>query len=226
MTLFGLRKVPSCRTQKVLGKRRSGGCHPAMDHIRPSRQDTAPYTRAGHACLRRSSTGRNQNAKVRRSQLGVATPPHQFASCGCRSRSSAAVSRQSTNKQARSNLATVGRAERSAPVGVARCHDVDNRRRSGHRGVLQQSASRLPPARGEAARLRKRRAARLASFELWPRGLQPRVAAPELEQVCAPCADSLLLSRPVVQRACTSSPSRRRCFSWRIKPVGHLGSRR
>ncbi|KAH6930065.1 hypothetical protein HPB50_008768 [Hyalomma asiaticum] len=83
-----------------------------MDHIRPSRQDTTPYTRAGHACLRRGSTGRNQNAKVRRSQLGVATPSHQFASC-C-SRSSAAVSRQSTNKQARSNLATVGRAERSA----------------------------------------------------------------------------------------------------------------
>lgn len=225
MTLFGLRKVPSCRTQKVLGKRRSGGCHPAMDHIRPSRQDTAPYTRAGHACLRRSSTGRNQNAKVRRSQLGVATPPHQFASCGCRSRSSAAVSRQSTNKQARSNLATVGRAERSALLAspAVTMSTTDG-------AVAIAACCSSPPLgcrpREVRRRLRKRRAARLASFELWPRGLQPRVAAPELEQVCAPCADSLLLSRPVVQRACTSSPSRRRCFSWRIKPVGHLGSRR
>lgn len=209
MTLFGLRKVPSCRTQKVLGKRRSGGCHPAMDHIRPSRQDTAPYTRAGHACLRRSSTGRNQNAKVRRSQLGVATPPHQFASCGCRSRSSAAVSRQSTNKQARSNLATVGRAERSARLAspAVTMSTTD--------GAVAIAACCCSPPLGCRPRevrrpLRKRRAARqLRALAAWSpapsSGARARASVravrgqpPPLSPRGSACVHLLALSTPVL----------------------------
>lgn len=172
------------------------GPHPAVT--------SRPCTDGGHACL--SPTGRNQNAKARRrSQLGVATTTHQLASCRCR-RSSAVPKEAQTSKCA----ASVERAERLASPAVTMSTTGG---RVAIAAARAAAAARGCRRRGGAA-LRKRRAARpRVRFELRPRGLRLRAPAS--------------VPAPLPRRgACSSSPSPRRCRSWRIKPVGHLGSRR